>query len=308
MPLREIRGQPQALAQLRRALSSQRVHHAYLFAGPAGVGKSEGALLFAQALLCRADSEGCGSCASCDRIARSIHPDVLRLARDAASGGREIKVESLRELCSALQLRSVEGHRQCVALLFEADALTISAQNALLKTLEEPPPNTTLILIASRELKLLPTIRSRCLRIRFGPLPEDLLAEQLQQQKKLTPEEARLIARLAGGSRSQAEGIGTKRLRERSLAIEKWAELMRARGRSAGISAAFGSWPRVLATIASMRYRLSVGFALHFAGLALATMRSSQLPLVQSRSARIADRTVRLIDAHRNFTSPRDAA
>jgi DNA polymerase-3 subunit delta' len=119
---------------------------------------------FAEALLCPNDPEGCGVCSSCDRARRGLHPDLLRAGLDREAGNKEVKVEAIRELCGALQLKASEGGRK-VALLADADRLSASAQNALLKTLEEPPPGTVLILACEAEERLLTTVRSRCSRI-----------------------------------------------------------------------------------------------------------------------------------------------
>jgi DNA polymerase-3 subunit delta' len=164
MPLSEIRTQDRAVAKLRAALRSGRLHHAYLITGSPGAGVGELASRFAEALLCPTDPEGCGVCSSCDRARRGLHPDLLRAGLDREAGNKEVKVEAIRDLCAALQLKASEGGRK-VALLADADRLSASAQNALLKTLEEPPPGTVLILACEAEERLLTTVRSRCSRI-----------------------------------------------------------------------------------------------------------------------------------------------
>ena len=152
------------MAKLRAALRSGRLHHAYLITGSPGAGVGEIASRFAEALLCPNDPEGCGVCSSCDRARRGLHPDLLRAGLDREAGNKEVKVEAIRDLCGGLQLKASEGGRK-VALLADADRLSASAQNALLKTLEEPPPGTILILAGDVEERLLTTVRSRCSRI-----------------------------------------------------------------------------------------------------------------------------------------------
>jgi DNA polymerase-3 subunit delta' len=170
MPLSEVQGQGPAVAKLRAALRGSRLHHAYLIAGSPGAGAGEIANRFAEALLCPNDPEGCGVCSACDRARRGLHPDLLRASLDREGGSREVKVEAIRDLCAGLQLKASEGGRK-VGLLLDADRLSASAQNALLKTLEEPPPGTVLILACDAEERLLPTVRSRCARIGLAPLP-----------------------------------------------------------------------------------------------------------------------------------------
>lgn len=220
MPLSEIQGQDRARAQLRSALRSGRRHHAFLITGLAGVGVPEVAARFAEALLCQRDPEGCGLCSTCDRARRGLHPDLLSVGLE--EGAREVKVEAIRGLTTALQLHASEANGK-VALIRDADRLNPSAQNALLKTLEEPPLHTVLILASEAEERLLPTVRSRCLRIGLRPLPEDLLAERLVASRQLDLPTATLLARLSRGSQTRAEsfGGGFRERRMRLIALAK---------------------------------------------------------------------------------------
>ncbi|XXF75717.1 DNA polymerase III subunit delta' [Myxococcaceae bacterium GXIMD 01537] len=218
MTLATVVGQPRAIDALQSALRSGAVHHAYLFAGPEGVGKELAAVGLAQALTCpERPDEGCGSCASCTRLARGLHPDVSWLMPDAerverglagrsdfpGTPSREIRVEQIRNLQERIALRGLESRRK-VALIVSAHTMNVQAQNAFLKTLEEPPAETTLVLIASAMDRLLPTIRSRCGKVHFGPLPADLIAERVQRERKLDAPSARLAATMAGGSLGRA--------------------------------------------------------------------------------------------------------
>src|SRR5512136_2772802 len=194
MPFSQIIGQERAVEALRAALRRGGLHHAYLFAGPEGVGKGMAARLLAQAANCeRDDGDACGNCPACRKIARGVHPDVLVVEpeRDMARAGRwepkggrtpsrDIVVDQVRELVDRrLSLRRFEGRRRFV-ILDPADAMNPQAQNALLKTLEEPPDDTTLVLVAAGGDALLPTIRSRCLRVAFAPLPASAIEERLR--------------------------------------------------------------------------------------------------------------------------------
>jgi DNA polymerase-3 subunit delta' len=174
--LRDVRGQDRAVAVLRRALSGDRVPHAYLFAGPARSGKYTTGLALAAAMNClQVPGEGCGACEACSKIDGGIHPDVITLEREGAA--QIIPIESIRKAVLArVGLPPHEG-RARVYLIEEAGALQGPAANALLKTLEEPPARTHFVVITTAPDQLLPTILSRCQRVPFLALPPDLRAE-----------------------------------------------------------------------------------------------------------------------------------
>ena len=167
-------GQPAAVAAVRALLGS-RFPHAVVVTGPAGVGKSTLALDIAAALLCSAEdpaAKPCGDCRACRMVGHGNHPDLHRLAPSGAGGGISIGgrgERGVRDLVSDLALLPVEGGAR-VAIVEAAHRMSEDAQSALLKTLEEPPTDTTILLCADDEERLLPTIRSRCTRIRLGPL------------------------------------------------------------------------------------------------------------------------------------------
>jgi len=239
MTLTGVEGQGRAVDALRSALRSGTVHHAYLFGGPEGVGKELTALGFVQALFCpEKPQEGCGECAVCVRVQRGNHPDVLRVMTEAeqidrglagrsdfsGTPSREIKVEQVRALQERLALRALEA-RYKVALISAAHEMNLQAQNALLKTLEEPSSGTMLVLVSSAPDKLLPTIRSRCAKVHFGPLSPELLARLIQKQKKVDPATAELMAGMAGGSLARAMEIDPKGLEARREVIEQFEAL-----------------------------------------------------------------------------------
>jgi len=239
MTLASVLGQPRAIEALQAALRGGSVHHAYLFAGPEGVGKELAAVGLAQALTCPEQPEvGCGTCASCLRVARGLHPDVTwvmpddeRVSRGLAgrsdfSGtpSRELRVEQIRGLQERLALRGLESKRK-VALIISAQTMNVQAQNAFLKTLEEPPSETTLILVASAMDKLLPTIRSRCGKVHFGPLPVELVAQRVQQERKLDPPTAALAAVMAGGSLGRALRLDLAGLARRKELLTRFEAL-----------------------------------------------------------------------------------
>ena len=221
--LSEVLAQPTAVGTLERALAGGRVHHAYLFDGPAGVGKELAAFGLAQALVCatRGPSTAglaCGECSACKRAIvreetrRPVHPDIVVLERglyDPAQIGRrtpetqDISIDQVRTLVLArAAFSSHEGHAK-VFIVRRAEELSIAAANALLKTLEEPGKGTHFILLTSEGDTLLPTIRSRTQRVRFAALPDAVVAKLLVQ-RGTEDSRAAEIARLAAGSMEAA--------------------------------------------------------------------------------------------------------
>jgi DNA polymerase-3 subunit delta' len=196
-----IRGQDRAIDLLRRSLTAGKLPHAYLFAGPDGVGKRTTALALAQALNCeRTPGAALCECGPCEKIAAGIHPDVITLAPGGA--GKQIVIEQVRDLMLALGFPPHEG-RARVVIVDDADKMNPAAQNALLKTLEEPPARTHLVLCTTAPDRLLVTIRSRCQRVRFAALAADAIAAVLRAQgaDEATAQQA---ARVSGGSAARA--------------------------------------------------------------------------------------------------------
>jgi DNA polymerase-3 subunit delta' len=217
-------GQPTAKTTIERALKSGKVHHAYRFEGPDGVGKTTLALLLGAALLCENDQFGCGVCSSCGRaLALSSeppivpkHPDFVFVGRGVypsniigASEATGISVEQIRRIVLPRVGYPPHEGKALVIVIFNAEELSIAAANALLKTLEEPAPKTHFILLTSRPGRLLDTIRSRTLAVRFGALPEKVVAQILEREGH-DPS----LAALAEGSLSQARLLAETEMRE----------------------------------------------------------------------------------------------
>ena len=196
-------GHARVQALLRQAVMRGRVPQTLLFAGPEGVGKHTVALTLAQATNCTKSKDGvaCGKCSICTRIAKGQFSDVVEVDNgDIAS----ISIKSIRErVLDLVGYRPFEGQRR-VFIIDPADALSLQAQDALLKTLEEPPPGTVLILISAYPDSLRPTVLSRCRRVRFGALTDAEVAEVLTTRHGMDPALARARAALSGGSVSQA--------------------------------------------------------------------------------------------------------
>jgi DNA polymerase-3 subunit delta' len=215
---------------LIRTVLERRISHAYLFFGPDGVGKRGIAIEFAKILNClceesiaEEDSRGeqC-DCHSCKKIEKGIHPDVFFVEY---KGIRNIKVDQIREeVEERLFLRPFEG-RFKAAIVDEAERMNPNAQNAFLKTLEEPPADSVIILITSQPDSLLPTIRSRCQLFEFRGLSEDIMLKEVKKRTDLSTDEAWVAVKLSGGSLGKALGLDRTVLSERKEIIMKLSEI-----------------------------------------------------------------------------------
>jgi DNA polymerase III subunit delta' len=233
MPLDGLRGHSELLAQLVREIA-RRPAHAYLFSGPRGIGKALVARALAHGLLCER-SPGprfcctpdrcptrinaaavrrapggptgvarCNCCSACVQVALAVHPDFIYVARQP--GRTDILIEQVRDLIERLAIRPSRAPMR-VAIIDDADTLNIPAQNALLKTLEEPPGYTIIFLIAQSERVLLETVRSRLRPARFGPLSTPDVEALLIEHGRADPARASAIARLARGSAGRAMAL-----------------------------------------------------------------------------------------------------
>jgi DNA polymerase-3 subunit delta' len=217
VPFTNIIGHRRIVSLLARSLARDTLPPALLLAGPAGVGKRRIATAMAQAINCldprssaELEREACGVCAACTRIARGVHPDVITI-EPGDSGS--IKIEQIRDVVDRAAYRPFEGRRR-VVIIDEADALVPAAQNALLKTLEEPPSASTFVLVSSMPDALLPTVRSRCPRLRFGVLPAAEVAEALMRDHDYSEADARAAAVDADGSIGRALSAQSANLAE----------------------------------------------------------------------------------------------
>ena len=224
MPFRTIAGHSRLLSLLSRVIARDAMPPAVLMAGPAGVGKRRTAMAVAQAINClqprssaELERDACGECASCKRIARLVHPDVI-VIEPGDSGS--IKIEQMRDVIDRSQYRPFEGRRRAV-IIDEADAAGADAQSALLKTLEEPPSASTFILVSSMPDALLPTVLSRCPRLRFGPLTPAEVARVLMQDHGYSEQDARAAAADADGSIGRALESRSEDLTEAREAAER---------------------------------------------------------------------------------------
>jgi len=229
LSLNTFLGNPRAVEILKRAIEQDRLPHAMIFAGPAGVGKCTLALLVAQSLNCLSPDKSiacgdcppcrrimaviesrhleclslkgegfCGSCANC-RIRTKRHPDIWLIEPEKTTIG----IDQVRELINEIAFQPLEA-RYRVVILDPAEQMRIEAHNSLLKTLEEPPSRTVIILVTTNPYVLLETIRSRSRLLQFGEIPGERIERHLIEKQGRPAEEARLAAALCGGSLSAA--------------------------------------------------------------------------------------------------------
>ncbi|MDD5422468.1 MAG: DNA polymerase III subunit delta' [Candidatus Omnitrophota bacterium] len=223
MSFKDILGQDRAVVFLKSSIAGGRVAHAYIFFGPEGVGKRSAALNFAKALNCGGKDapcdpsagsgshaelvEACDECVSCRKIDAGNHPDVIVLNL-ADTGEREkektsIGIEEIREAQRRIWLKPYEAHTK-VYIIDGAEYLTSQASNALLKTMEEPPPQTVMILLAKSVRELLPTIASRAEHVKFFPLQAGTVKDILTKRHKIDGAKADILSRISCGSAGKA--------------------------------------------------------------------------------------------------------
>ncbi len=213
MSFAEILGQEPAIKFLKNSLERGKVAHAYLFYGIEGIGKEKTARALARVLNCLSPQgvEACGECRSCLKMESGAHPDFIVIK----PSGAFIRIEQIRSLKRQLIYKPLEG-RYRIAIITNADLLNKESANCLLKTLEEPPDNSIIILMATDINELLPTIVSRCQAVLFRPLSPAVISEYFCSygDNKFSPEQAALLASLSGGSLGKAVGLADSPLME----------------------------------------------------------------------------------------------
>jgi DNA polymerase-3 subunit delta' len=202
MPFTDILAQDHIIDHFKLAIKSDHLSHAYIFIGQDGVGKTLFAKEFAKALNCKNNgNDSCNACQNCIRIEKHNHPDVFWTEREEKA--KFIKIENIRNLQNSVRLSPLESDYK-IFIIKEADRMNEEASNCLLKTLEEPSPNTIIILIAKSMTPIKETIRSRCQIIRFQPIPIHIIENQLTGKSDADANKIGWISRFCNGSLGNA--------------------------------------------------------------------------------------------------------
>ncbi len=203
-----IVGHEDEIRQLKRAVRYDRISHAYLLTGESGSGKHMLADAFAMSLVCeRHSEEPCMSCAACKKAMDRNHPDIIYVTHEKPNN---ISVDEIRsQVVNTVDIRPYEGGRK-IYIIADAEKMNPQAQNALLKTIEEPPSYATLMLLTNSPEVLLPTIRSRCIHLPVKPVRDELVEQYLMEELQLPDYEARVLTAFAQGNIGRARAAATE--------------------------------------------------------------------------------------------------
>jgi DNA polymerase-3 subunit delta' len=200
MAFSDIFGHEKQIQVLRQAIKSNRIPHAYLFYGMAGVGKRSTAMVFAKAVNCRVGGgDACDRCSSCMKADHGNHPDLKIIE----PSGQSIRIQDIRDIQHQIAFRPLDGGRR-VLILIDAEKMNSTAANALLKTLEEPTTANILVLTSSRPYQLPLTVLSRCQPLRYNPLGRETVERYLRERRHVPDDAARLLAASSAGSIGRA--------------------------------------------------------------------------------------------------------
>ena len=203
MSFDNILGQETVVTILKNALTKNRLSHAYIFTGKEGVGKGRTAFEFAKAINCnRLEDDACDECLSCRKANNDNHPDIKEMKAENSS----IKIDQIRELQQEIMYKPYESKKK-VYIIHQAEDMTLSAANSLLKTLEEPPSYAIIILLTNNLNQLLATTISRCQLIRFKRIAHDLIKQNLINNYDLSPAKGQLVSSLADGRYDYAANL-----------------------------------------------------------------------------------------------------
>ncbi len=202
MSFKDILAQPFAVETLQRAVKTDALSGPYLFWGPEGVGKRFAARQLAKVANCeRKGEDSCDECSSCRRIDGGNHPDLFWIEPKGESA--QLSIEAIRSLKKEITLRPWEGRKRIIVLV-KAERSTEEAQNAFLKMLEETPSGSLILLTSVKSEGILPTVLSRCKRVRFGPIPQGVIQHFLKKEMRFSAEAAPTLGKLCHGSLGKA--------------------------------------------------------------------------------------------------------
>jgi len=237
----DVVGQERAIATLRAAAAHGRLHHALLFAGPEGIGKRTTALALAAFLLCKRPTadDSCGECPACIQVTSGTHADLYFLKLEVDEEGKSkksVSIDQVRALQGSLARAALGGGRK-VVIVDEAQGLTEPAQNAFLKTLEEPPSGSLIVLVARNASALTPTVRSRCQTVPFVPLADGDVERCLRERGR-SAEDAKSLAAFAEGSLGVALDSDAAAIEEAEKRLAAILDSAASAGYSAAVQAA----------------------------------------------------------------------
>lgn len=219
MPFADVIGHDGPKRKIQTALDRHTIGHAYLFSGDEGIGKRLMAVRFAQALSCEtppasSQPDSCGECRACRQVAAGTYPDVLMIQPEREKANPQIKIDQVREIERHMIYRPLfSSHKICI--IDDADRLTTNAANAFLKTLEDPPDHSVFVLVTSQAFRLLATVRSRCLTLRFSPATSMQFEGALALKRAVASDEAKFLAQISGNRIGMAFGMDTDQLHGR---------------------------------------------------------------------------------------------
>ena len=221
-------GQEHLKEHLQNAIAGGKVSHAYLIEGEVGAGKEFIAKIFVKILQCESGgNEACGECRSCKQMDSKNHPDVIWVTHEKPGS---IGVEDIRsQIVNDVEIKPYYGPKK-VYIMNEAELMTTQAQNTLLKTLEEPPSYSLIILLTTNAKALLPTVQSRCINLRMKPVEDKKLEEYLMQEKKLPDYKAKVCAAFARGNMGKAKALAEsedfEKLKDEAVSLLKYVQEM----------------------------------------------------------------------------------
>lgn len=223
MDIRNIIGHEKIKTYIAGSMKENRLSHGYLFSGPNGIGKRLLSLGVSKTIFCKeSDVLACGNCSACHKFDSLNHPDIMIIEAD----GNSIKNKQVEDIQNFIKIKPNESEKKII-IIDDADKMTVSAQNRILKTLEEPPSYGMIFLISSKPHSLLPTIKSRCQILDFGKIEDELIEKYLIDKQDVSAENAKLISKFADGSlRIATDIVVSEKFKEHREQVVKLSDVL----------------------------------------------------------------------------------